>query len=297
MGLRGAVGARIDVTGVTVRFSGVHVLEDVSFTADPGTVHAVIGPNGAGKSTLFNVLSGIYRPTVGSVMIDEKEIVGLKPFRVARAGIGRAFQNSSMFASLTVEQNMLLGRHRLTRSGVIRSGLRLPFARAEERGARAKVREIAKFVEVDHLLDRTAGDLAYGDAKRVDVARALCTEPSVLLLDEPVAGMHTREKVAMRLVIKRVSRELGTTILLVEHDMGVVMGVSDRITVLHFGTVLVTGSPEDVRNDPSVVEAYLGQSTARKDPVQAHEKQSSSQQTSVTLDLNPPAASQGNGAS
>ncbi len=264
MSLKQTVGARLDVTGVTVRFSGVHVLEDVSFSAEPGTVHALIGPNGAGKSSLFNVLSGIYRPLVGSVMIDDQEVVGLKPFRVARVGIGRAFQNSSMFASLTVEENLLLGRHRLTRSGVIAGGLGLPSARAEQRDARAKVREIAEFLEIDHLLARTSGDLSYGDAKRVDVARALCTEPRLLLLDEPAAGMHTKEKVAIRTAINQIARELGTTILLVEHDMGVVMGISDRITVLDFGTVLITSSPEEVRNDPRVIEAYLGHSSARK---------------------------------
>jgi branched-chain amino acid transport system ATP-binding protein len=262
--LKQTVGARLDVTGVTVRFSGVHVLEDVSFSAEPGTVHALIGPNGAGKSTLFNVLSGIYRPMVGSVMIDDREIIGLKPFQVARAGLGRAFQNGSMFGSLTVEENLLLGRHRLTRAGVISSGLGLPSARAEQRDARVKVRETAEFLEIDHLLARTSGDLSYGDAKRVDVARALCTEPRLLLLDEPAAGMHTREKLAMRSTISRIARELGTTILLVEHDMGLVMGISDRITVLDFGTVLITSSPDEVRNDARVIEAYLGHSTARK---------------------------------
>ncbi|HWH26679.1 MAG TPA: ABC transporter ATP-binding protein [Pseudolysinimonas sp.] len=259
------MGAQLDVTGVSVRFSGVHVLNDVSFSADPGSIHALIGPNGAGKSTLFNVLSGIYRPVVGSVSIDDKEIVGLKPYRVARVGVGRAFQNNSMFESLTVEENLLLGRHRLMRSGVVRGGLRLPFARNEEREAREKVREIAEFLEVDHLLSHDAGDLSYGDAKRVDVARAVCTEPRLLLLDEPAAGVHTHEKIKMQQMITRIARELGTTILLVEHDMGVVMGTSDRITVLNFGTVLITGTPEEIRNDPKVIEAYLGHSTARSE--------------------------------
>lgn len=264
MALAQAVGARLDVTGVTVRFSGIHVLEDVSFSAEPGTVHALIGPNGAGKSTLFNVLSGIYHPMVGSVTIDGQELVGLGPSRVTRMGVGRAFQNGSMFPSLTVEENLLLGRHRLTRAGVLRSGLGLPSARAEQRESRARVRETAEFLEIDHLLPQNSGDLSYGDAKRVDVARALCTEPRLLLLDEPAAGMHTQEKIAMRSTINRIARELGTTILLVEHDMGVVMGISDRITVLDFGTVLLTSSPEEVRNDARVIEAYLGHSTASR---------------------------------
>jgi len=258
-------GARLDVTGVSVRFSGIHVLDNVSFSVEPGTVHALIGPNGAGKSSLFNVLSGIYHPTVGSVQLDDRELLGLKPHQIARAGVGRAFQNSSMFASLTVEENLLLGRHLLTRSGVFRSGLQLPYARREERESRRAVREVAEFLAIEDLLPRTAGDLPYGDAKRVDVARALCTNPRVLLLDEPAAGMHTHEKISMRDSIKQIARELGTTVLLVEHDMGLVMGTSDQITVLNFGTVLLTGTPEEVRNDPRVIEAYLGHSTAQHD--------------------------------
>lgn len=259
------LGARLDVIGVSVRFSGVQVLENVSFSVEPGTVHALIGPNGAGKSSLFNVLSGIYHPTVGSVVLGEKELLGLRPHQIVRDGVGRAFQNSSMFGSLTVEENLLLGRHCLTHSGVFRTGLRLPFARREEARSRQIVREVAEFLDIDHLLTRVAGDLPYGDAKRVDVARALCTEPRILLLDEPAAGMHTHEKISMRDSIKRIARERGTTVLLVEHDMGLVMDTSDLITVLNFGTVLLTGTPEEVRNDPRVIEAYLGHSTARND--------------------------------
>lgn len=255
-------GATLEVSSVSMRFAGVRVLEDVSFAAEPGEVHTLIGPNGAGKSTLFNVLSGIYRPMAGSIRLDGQEIVGLRPHRVARLGVGRAFQNNSMFASLTVEENMLLGQHRLTKAGVFSCGLSLRSARREERAARARVREVAEFLEIASLLHQPSGDLPYGDAKRVDIARALCPGPSLLLLDEPAAGMHTHEKMAVRATIQRIARELGTTILLVEHDMNLVMEISDRITALNFGTVLVSGTPEIVRNNPQVIEAYLGHAAA-----------------------------------
>lgn len=279
-------GARLQVKAVSVRFSGIRVLQDVSFNVEPGTVHAVIGPNGAGKSSLFNVLSGIYKPTEGSVLLDDYEVVGRIPHKIAHAGVGRAFQNSSMFSSLTVEENLMLGRHRLTRAGVLGTGLGLPFGRKEERKARESVREVANFLGIERLLERPAGDLPYGEAKQVDVARALCTEPKILLLDEPAAGMHTHEKTAMRETIKRISSDLGTTILLVEHDMGLVINTSDRITALNFGTVLLTGTPDEVSNDPRVIEAYLGHSKSKSDVSQG--VPASNKQTAETA--HPPAA-------
>ncbi|MEO7125526.1 MAG: ABC transporter ATP-binding protein [Nakamurella sp.] len=273
-------GAQLEVADISVQFSGVRVLNGVSFSVQPGTVHALIGPNGAGKSTLFNVLSGIYRPVSGSVRIDGREIVGLKPHQVARLAVGRAYQNGSMFKGLTVEENMLLGRHRLMRAGVVRSGLRLPSARAEECAARQRVHEVAAFLGIERLLNRPAADLPYGEAKHVDIARALCTEPRLLLLDEPAAGMHTHEKIAIRSAISRISTELGMTVLLVEHDMALVMEVSDRVTVLNFGNVLMTGSPAEVRHDPEVIQAYLGHSADDDD-------QSSVRAASATLSDRP----------
>ncbi|MGH3367294.1 MAG: ABC transporter ATP-binding protein [Nocardioidaceae bacterium] len=256
------VGARLEVEDVTVRFAGVVALADVGFVADPGQIHAVIGPNGAGKSTLFNVLCGIYRPVGGSVRLDGQQLVGLSPERVARLGVGRAFQNGSMFAGLTVEENLLLGRHRLTRSGVFSTGLRLGKARREEAVSKGLVRDVAGQLGIEDLLGLPAAELPYGLQKRVDIARALCTEPSLLLLDEPAAGMHTHEKVQMRESIRRIASELGITVLLVEHDMGLVMGISDHVTVLDFGTVIASAAPAAVRRDERVIQAYLGTSSA-----------------------------------
>lgn len=253
-------GGTLEFRNVNLRFSGIKVLQKVSFTVAAGTIHAIIGPNGAGKSSLFNVLSGIYHPSGGSVLLDGEELIGLKPHKIAQAGVGRAFQNSSMFSSLTVEENLMLGRHRLTRAGVLATGLSLPRARREERKTLEVVRAAADFVGISRLLKREAGSLPYGEAKQVDVARALCTEPKILLLDEPAAGMHTHEKESMRETISRISTELGTTILLVEHDMALVTSASDRITALNFGTVLITGTPTEVSHNPQVIEAYLGQS-------------------------------------
>ncbi|MGH3383149.1 MAG: ABC transporter ATP-binding protein [Nocardioidaceae bacterium] len=261
-------GARLVVDDVSVHFAGVVALDQVGFSAEPGEIHALIGPNGAGKSTLFNVLCGIYRPVHGSVRLDDREVVGMSPHRVARLGVGRAFQNGSMFAGLTVEDNLLLGRHRLTRAGVLSTGLRLARARREEAQGRAHVREVASFLAIEDVLGHSSADLPYGLQKRVDMARALCTQPRLLLLDEPAAGMHTHEKVELRETIRRVAGELGVTVLLVEHDMGLVMGISDRVTVLDFGVVIASATPAEVRRDERVIGAYLGKTSAQQPPTQ-----------------------------
>jgi branched-chain amino acid transport system ATP-binding protein len=246
------------VEEVTVRFSGVTALDGVSFTVGPRSIHAVIGPNGAGKSTLFNVVSGAYRPVSGVVSFRGTDLTRLAPYRVAGLGVARTFQNIALLATETVEENLMLGRHHLTRAGFVTAALRARSARLEERRHRSRVREIAAYVGIEAHLGTPAGTLSYGDQRRVEIARALCVEPSLLLLDEPVAGMNAQETAVIGHLIRDIRDDLDIPVLLVEHDMGLVMGIADRLTVLDFGRRIADGAPGEVQGDAAVQRAYLG---------------------------------------
>jgi branched-chain amino acid transport system ATP-binding protein len=247
----------LEVDGLTKSFGGVTAIADLAFEVSQGQVYSVIGPNGAGKTTLFNMLSGIYRPDEGRVRFQGHELVGRLPHQIARLGLSRTFQNLQLFFNMTTLDNVMVGCHLRTRSGLVSAALRLRQVIREEKQSRQWALESMTFCGLEAYVTQQAGALPYGVLKRLEIARALALQPKLLLMDEPAAGLNDTETLEMQQLIRRIC-DTGITVLLVEHNMGLVMQASDRILVLDYGSRLAEGTPKEIRNDRRVIDAYLG---------------------------------------
>jgi len=247
----------LEAHDIHMEFGGVNALEALNFAIEPGTIHSIIGPNGAGKTTLFNVVTGLYRPTSGRIVLDGADIVGESPHARAALGISRTFQNLQIFFNMTALENVMVGRHLHCHRNVFSSLLRLPAVVRSNAECRRHAAELIAFVGLDEWIDSPAASLSYGALKRLEIGRALATEPRLLLLDEPAAGCNPRETQEIDALIKRIAGG-GTTVVLVEHDMRLVMGISDHILVLDYGRKLAEGTAAEIRSNPDVIAAYLG---------------------------------------